>query len=114
MEPQKILFVIGFKLSKYVLSFVFFYLMVISYDPNTIGTIQFAIAFVAIFSFIFNLGFSVAHLKIYPEEKDKAACIGTLLTYKGIFICISLIFYFLLLNFINLDLVLTIIVSIFI
>ena len=114
MEPQKIIFVIGFKLSKYALSFVFFYLMVLFYSPKTIGTVQFAIAFVTIFSFIFNLGFTIAHLKIYPEEKDKAACIGTLLTFKGFFIIISLFFYFLLLNFLNLDLVLTIIFTIFI
>ena len=114
MQPQKFLFVIGFILSKYALSFVFFYLMVIFYNPNTIGTVQFAIALVSIFSFISSLGFEVAHLKIYPEEEDKAACIGTLLTYKGFFIAISLIFYFFLLNFINLDFFLTVILIIFI
>lgn len=114
MQPQKILFVIGFKLSKYALSFIFFYLMVIFYSPDTIGTVQFAIALVAIFSFIFNLGFDVAHLKLYPEEEDKAACIGTLFTFKGIFILISLIFYFLLLNLMKLDYLLTAILIIFI
>ena len=114
MQSQKILFVVVFKLTKYVLSFVFFYLMVLFYDTNIIGTVQFAIALVAVFSFIFNLGFSVAHLKIYPEEEDKPACIGTLLAFKGFFIFISLIFYSLLLSLMNLDLTLATIILIFI
>ena len=114
MQSQKILIVVVFKLFKYGLSFVFFYLMVSFYTPNIIGTVQFAIAFVAIFSFIFNLGFSVAHLKIYPEEKNKPACIGTLLVYKGFFIFLSLIFYFSLLYFINLETVIMTILLIFI
>jgi O-antigen/teichoic acid export membrane protein len=88
--------------------------MVLFYSPNTIGTVQFVIAVVAIFSFMFNLGFSVAHLKIYPEEEDKPACIGALLTFKGVFIFFSLIFYFSLLIFINLEPILTTIIIIFI
>ncbi len=111
---QKIFFVISFKLTKYALSFVFFYLMVLFYTPSAIGTVQFVIAFVALFSFIFNLGFSIAHLKIYPEEENKASCIGTLLSYKVIFILLSLIFYFSLLFFMNLDYILSSIILIFI
>ena len=79
MQSQKILFVVIFKLTKYSLSFVFFYLMVLFYTPAAIGTVRFAIAFIAIFSFVFNLGFNIAHLKIYPEEENKASSIGTLL-----------------------------------
>lgn len=114
MQSQKILFVVIFKLTKYALSFVFFYLMIIFYSPKTIGGVQFALAFVTLFSFIFNLGFNIAHLKIYPEEDEKAACIGALLTFKGFFILISLIFYLILLSFMNLDSNLTIIIIIFI
>ena len=114
MQSQKILFVVGFKLSKYVLSFVFFYLMVLFYEPKIIGTVQFAIAFISIFSFIFNIGFSIAHLKIYPEEENKAACIGVLLTFKTLFILLSLIFYFTLLGFMNLEGILLTIFIIFI
>ncbi len=114
MQSQKILVVIGFKVIKYSLSFLFFYLMVIFYEPALIGTVQFAMAFVAIFSFIFNLGFSIAHLKIYPEERDKAASIGALLVFKIFFICISLIFYFFLLTFLNINGILLKIIIIFI
>jgi len=114
MQSQKILFVVFFKVSKYALSFVFFYLLVLFYEPAVIGIVQFAIAFVAIFSFIFNLGFSVAHLKIYPEEENKESCIGTLLSFKVVFIFISMVFYFSLLTFLNLGNVLTIIIIIFI
>lgn len=114
MESQKILFVIFFKVSKYALSFIFFYLMVIFYDPSVIGTVRFAISFVAIFSFIFNLGFAIAHLKIYPEEEDKAASIGALLIFKIFFILISLIFYFILLSFFKLNKIILQIMIIFI
>lgn len=114
MQSQKILFVVGFKLTKYAFSFIFFYLMVLFYEPYIIGTVKFIIALVTIFSFVVNLGFSIAHLKIYPEEEDKSACIGTLLTYKGIFISISLIFYLSLLSFMNFDSLILSIIIIFI
>ena len=114
MQSQKILIVVGFKLTKYALSFIFFYLMVLFYEPHVIGTVKFAIALVTIFSFIFNLGFSVAHLKIYPEEEDKAACIGTLLIFKGIFILASLVFYLSLLSLMNLESMILNIIIIFI
>ena len=114
MQSQRMLFVVSFKLTKYALSFIFFYLMVLLYEPKVIGTVQFVIAFVSIFSFIFNLGFSIAHLKIYPEEENKSACIGTLLTYKTFFILISLFFYFSLLSLMNLEGILRTIMLIFI
>ncbi len=114
MQSQKILFVVVFKLTKYALSFIFFYLMVLFYEPYVIGTVKFTIALVTIFSFIFNLGFSVAHLKIYPEEEDKAACIGTLLIFKGIFISISLVFYLSLLSLMNFETIILNIMIIFI
>jgi O-antigen/teichoic acid export membrane protein len=88
--------------------------MVLFYSPKAIGTVQFALAFVALFSFIFNLGFSIAHLKIYPEEDNKAGCIGALITFKIFFIIMALAFYFVLLSILNLDLILTIIIIIFI
>ncbi len=113
MESQKILFVLAFKLIDTVLAFIFFYLMVFFYDPYAIGKVQFAISFVAIFSFVFNLKFDVAHLKIYPETEDKAVSIGTLMFFKGLFISFSLIFYFLLLSFITLEPIVIILVLIF-
>ena len=103
MESQKIFFMIIFILLKDVLSLVFFYLVVLFYKPEIIGIVQFALSFVALFSFIFNLGFLVAHLKIYPEEENKAGSIGTLLFINTFFIIISLIFYSIVLNLFSFD-----------
>ncbi len=114
MQSQRIIFVIVFKVSKYALSFVFFYLMVLFYAPAVIGIVRFAIAFVAIFSFIFNLGFNIAHLKIYPEEKSKKSSIGTLLSFKAVFIIISIGFYYMILSIFNFDKTITTIIIIFI
>ena len=114
MEAQKILFVLAFKLIDTVLSFIFFYLMVFFYSPNTIGEVRFAISFVSIFSFIFNLKFDIAHLKIYPETDNKAGSIGTLMFYKGLFISFSLVFYFVLLSFVILEPIVIVLVLIFI
>ena len=114
MQSQRIIFVVVFKVSKYMLSFVFFYLMVLFYAPAVIGTVRFVIAFVAIFSFVFNLGFNIAHLKIYPEEENKASCIGTLLSFKVVFILISLGFYYTILLFFNFDKIITTIIIIYI
>ena len=112
-QPQKIMFVVFFRLIKSGLGFIFFYIAVLFYVPHIIGTVQFCIAFVAIFSFIFNLRFSIAHLKIYPEEENKAACVGTLLFYKFVFIIIAFIFYFSLLIIIGFETILTILIIIF-
>jgi len=113
MQSQRIIFVVGFKVSKYALSFVFFYLMILFYAPAVIGTVRFAIALIAIFSFVFNLGFNIAHLKIYPEEENKASCIGTLLCFKVTFIIISLGFYYTILSLFNFDEILVTILIIF-
>jgi len=114
LQSQRIFFVLIFKLSKYAFSLVFFYLVVLFYEPESIGLVQFAIAFSALFSFIFNLGFDIAHLKIYPEEENKSSSIGTLLTINSIFIAFSLIFYFFLLLFLNFNLIVVYILVIFI
>lgn len=103
MESQKILFVIFLRLIKSGFGYIFLYLTVILFSPSIIGDIQFIIAFVGITSFIFNLGFDMAHLKIYPEEDNKLSCIGTLFFLKSIFYLIFIFFYILLVFFIILD-----------
>ena len=113
MESQKLLYVVIFKLIDTGLAFVFFYFMVIFYEPNVIGKVRFAISFVSIFSFIYNLRFNIAHLKIYPESEEKAACIGTLMFYKAFFISIALIFYFVLLSFLNFSPIVLVLLIIF-
>lgn len=114
MESQKILFAVIFRLIKFTFGFIFFYIIVLFFIPQVIGTVQVAIAFVAIFSFIFNLRFDVAHLKIYPEEDNKAECIGALFILKIISTILALIFYFTFLFYFEFEPVLTILIIIFV
>ena len=50
--------------------------------PEALGIIGFAIAFLAIFNFIADLGFSSAHVKRISEGKDLGTCIGTYAAIK--------------------------------
>lgn len=48
-----------------------------SFAPTALGIVGFAIAFLALFSFISDLGFGGAHIKRISEGKDLGKCIGT-------------------------------------
>ena len=50
--------------------------------PEAFGIIGFAIAFLALFNFIADLGFSSAHVKRISEGKDLGTCIGTFAAIK--------------------------------
>lgn len=50
--------------------------------PEAFGIIGFAIAFLALFNFIADLGFSSAHVKRISEGKDLGTCIGTFAVIK--------------------------------
>lgn len=50
--------------------------------PEALGIIGFAMAFVALFTFVGDLGFSSAHVKRISEGKDLGECIGTFLSIK--------------------------------
>jgi len=52
------------------------------FAPEALGTIGFAMAFVALFTFIGDLGFSAAHIKRISEGKDLGECVGTYFTVK--------------------------------
>lgn len=52
------------------------------FAPQALGSIGFAISFVALFNFIADLGFGSAHVKRISEGNDIGVCIGTYATIK--------------------------------
>jgi len=52
------------------------------FAPEAIGIIGFAMAFLAIFNIVADLGFSQAHIKRISEGKDLGTCIGTYAAIK--------------------------------
>lgn len=61
-----------------------------SFAPEALGVIGFAMAFLVLFSFVADLGFSQAHVKRISEGKDLGSCIGTYTVVK-IFLTILMI-----------------------
>lgn len=53
-----------------------------AFAPEALGIIGFAMAFLALFSYLANLGFGQAHVKKVSEGKDLGTCIGTYATIK--------------------------------
>ncbi|RLI59380.1 MAG: flippase, partial [Candidatus Asgardarchaeum californiense] len=60
------------------------------FAPEALGIIGFAMAFLAIFNIIGNLGFNSAHVKRVSEGKDLGICIGTYIAIKIILIGLML------------------------
>ncbi len=60
------------------------------FAPEALGIIGFAMAFLAIFNIIGNLGFNSAHVKRVSEGKDLGTCIGTYIAIKIILIGLML------------------------
>ena len=56
------------------------------FAPQALGTIGFAMSFLALFNIIADLGFSKAHIKRVSEGKDLGSCIGT---FAAIKICLT-------------------------
>ena len=52
------------------------------FAPEALGIIGFAMAFLALFNIIADLGFSRAHIKRISEGKDLGTCIGTYIAIK--------------------------------
>lgn len=52
------------------------------FAPVALGTIGFAMAFIALFNIVADLGFSSAHVKRVSEGKDLGTCLGTFATIK--------------------------------
>ena len=52
------------------------------FAPEAMGIIGFAMSFLALFSIIADLGFSLAHVKRISEGKDLGTCISTFATIK--------------------------------
>ena len=59
--------------------------------PEALGVIGFSMAFVSLFTFIGDLGFTSAHVKRVSEGKDLGECIGTFITIKVILTILMLI-----------------------
>ena len=53
-----------------------------NFAPEALGTIGFAMAFVSIFTFISDLGFSQAHVKRVSEGNNIGVCLGTYISIK--------------------------------
>jgi len=53
-----------------------------NFAPEALGTIGFAMAFVSVFTFISDLGFSQAHVKRVSEGNEIGVCLGTFMTVK--------------------------------
>ncbi len=52
------------------LDFIYFYIMLIYFDVEIIGFYSVLASFFLTFKFIISLGFSIAHLKFFPEAKS--------------------------------------------
>jgi O-antigen/teichoic acid export membrane protein len=57
------------------------------FAPNALGTVGFAISFIAIFNIIPDLGFNQAHVKRVSEGNDLGTCIGTFAAIKIALVC---------------------------
>lgn len=64
------------------------------FAPEALGTIGFAMASLALFHVIADLGFSHAHIKRVSEGKDLGTCIGTFATIKIFLIVLMVIVIF--------------------
>ena len=75
------------------------------FAPEALGIIGFAMAFLAIFNIIADLGFSQAHIKRISEGKDLGMCIGTYAAIKliltGLMVTIVFIAIYVWRNFFN-------------
>ena len=66
-----------------------------SFAPEALGIIGFAMAFLALFNVISDLGFSSAHIKRVSEGKDLGSCIGTFAFIKILLTSLMIIIIFL-------------------
>ena len=64
------------------------------FAPEALGIIGFAVAFIALFSIVADLGFGPAHVKRVSEGRDLGTCIGTFAAIKLVLtsIMVSVVF----------------------
>lgn len=65
-----------------------------SFAPEALGVIGFAIAFLAIFAILADLGFDSAHVKRISEGKDLGTCIGTYIAIKLLLVTLMVVAIF--------------------
>ena len=75
------------------------------FAPEALGVVGFAMAFLAMFNIIADLGFSSAHIKRVSEGKDLGACLGTYATIKliltSVMVLAVFVYIFIWKNFLN-------------
>ena len=85
MDSIKILLVIIGSSLEIILGLIYFFLIRIFFNIDIVGYYGTIISFFATLAFITDLGFSIAHLKYFPEAKnseEEAKYNGTLLFFK--------------------------------
>ena len=85
MDSIKILLSISFSLLEIILGLFFFILIRLYFKIEIIGILGILVSFFMFFTFIFNLGFDIAHLKFFSESSNsdqEAMCNGTFLFYS--------------------------------
>ena len=94
MDSIKIFIVIVGSSLEIILGLIYFFLIRIFFNIDIVGYYGAIISFFATLAFITDLGFSITHLKYYPESKnseEEAKYNGTLLLFKLIQFLIFLI-----------------------
>ncbi len=70
MDSIKSLIIIICGILENILSFLFFFLILVFFNIETLGIYSILYSFFMVFSFITDLGFILAHLKFFSEAKN--------------------------------------------
>ena len=105
MDSIKILITIIAHIIEGILGFIFFYLILLYFDIETVGYYGVLISFLEMFTFILDLGFAIAYLKIYSEINDpeNKICNGTFLLIRLIQFMVYAVIIFVSTLFLPLD-----------
>ena len=71
MDSTRIFLLTSGTILKFVLGLIYFYLIRVYFDIEVIGYYSIILSFFLTFSFILDFGFSMAHLKHFPEAKNE-------------------------------------------
>jgi len=86
-----VFFIILVRTSSATLTFISLFFMTRYLGSEDYGSFSWAIAFVAIFSSLSDLGFSSAHIKRVSEGKDIDQCFSTYVLIKMVLICLMVL-----------------------
>jgi O-antigen/teichoic acid export membrane protein len=77
MIGRKALLAFGGNLVRHGLGYVGLFFVARLMGPEALGIIGFGFAYVGLITFVADLGFGAAHIKMVSEGRDRPACIGT-------------------------------------